>query len=44
MAAQKPLLRALYDLRPDEVEVSPKLKSMFQVKKVEVLLKGTVRG
>ncbi|HEY8279657.1 MAG TPA: Fur family transcriptional regulator [Bdellovibrionota bacterium] len=34
----------LFDLSPDEVEVSPKLKSIFQVKNVEVLLKGSVRG
>lgn len=33
----------LYDVSPEEVEVSPKLKSMFQVKTVEVLLTGSVK-
>jgi Fur family iron response transcriptional regulator len=33
----------LFDVSADEVEVSPKLKSMFQVKSVEVLLTGSVR-
>lgn len=33
----------LFDVSPEEVEVSPKLKSMFQVKSVEVLLMGNVR-
>ncbi len=33
----------LYDLEPEEVEVSSKLKRMFQVKEVQVLLKGSVK-
>lgn len=33
----------LFDVNPEEVEVSPKLQSAFQVKKVEILLKGAVR-
>ena len=33
----------LFDVSADEVEVSPKLKAMFQVKSVEVLFKGSVR-
>ncbi|MGZ3650165.1 MAG: Fur family transcriptional regulator [Bdellovibrionota bacterium] len=33
----------LFDVAADEVEVSPKLKAMFQVKSVEVLFKGNVR-
>jgi Fur family iron response transcriptional regulator len=33
----------LFDVSPEEVEVSPKLKSMFQVKSVEVLLTGSVK-
>ena len=34
----------LFDLSPDEVDVAPRLKRMFQVSEVEVLLKGKVRG
>jgi Fur family iron response transcriptional regulator len=34
----------LFDVGQDEVEISPKLKAMFQVKGVEVLLKGNVRS
>lgn len=34
----------LYDIPPDEVEVSAKLKRMFQVKNVEVLLRGSVKA
>jgi Fur family iron response transcriptional regulator len=33
----------LFDVSTEEVEVSPKLKAMFQVKSVEVLFKGSVR-
>lgn len=34
----------LFDLEADELEVSAKLKRMFQVKEVQVLLKGSVKG
>lgn len=33
----------LFDLEPEEVEVKPKLKSIFQTKQVEVLVRGNVR-
>ena len=33
----------LFDLPPDEVAVSPKLKSLFEVKQVDVLLRGSLR-
>ena len=35
---------ALYDVSPEEVDVSPKLKAMFQVDGVQLLLRGRVRG
>ena len=34
----------LFDVKEDEVEIAPRLKKMFQIKNVEVLLKGTVKA